>query len=189
MRFTEIINKLNLDYKVYSFDSIDSTSGYLISLIKNDKYVNKSLCISDTQTKGRGRHARNWYSPLNKNLYLSLCYVLSDKLMPIELDTVIANALKDTLISQYKKNFIVKKPNDIFYEDKKLAGVLVEVFNKGERKVVVIGIGLNFHLDNADKKMIDAKATSLNEIIIADEIEASLLINSFIQVIERKLNQ
>lgn len=130
------INASDTPITYFHFDEIDSTNQYLLSL--PDLGPNM-VCTANTQTQGRGRHGKIWYSPKQENLYLSLSYPLPEN--PDNwsgLSCAVGLLLCDCLRSQgYPAT--IKWPNDIFLSGKKCAGILIEVKNK----MAVIGIGLN----------------------------------------------
>lgn len=92
------------------------------------------------QTKGRGRHGRIWHSPKG-NLYLSVIFHPSRPQSEWPSVSLVAGlALAETLIPQADRALVTLKwPNDVLVDDRKIAGVLLEVY-KG---VVIIGIGVN----------------------------------------------
>ncbi|MBL7081395.1 MAG: biotin--[acetyl-CoA-carboxylase] ligase [Candidatus Omnitrophica bacterium] len=104
-----------------------------------------TLVITERQTKGRGRMGRDWFSPKYKGLYLSL--ILKPKIPPQQslIFTIIAAlacclAIKKTTGLDAR----VKWPNDILLDNKKLAGILVEL--SAEMDIVhtiIVGIGIN----------------------------------------------
>ena len=121
---------------IHHFHTINSTNSWLL-----EHGECGDICISDKQSFGRGRRGNIWESP-EGNIYFSLFWCF-DKIYPhwsllgLVTGTAIAQALKDTGLT----NHGVKWPNDIFWQQKKLGGVLLESHTQtGE---VVIGIGLN----------------------------------------------
>ena len=103
------------------------------------------IYLSESQTQGRGRLGRSWYSPFGQNIYLSIRMKMA---MPISelglLSMGFALALAKHCDQRYGLGFKVKWPNDIWYDGKKCAGVLVEM--QGELQGlsdVTMGIGFN----------------------------------------------
>ncbi len=101
----------------------------------------KELLIAELQTKGRGRRNKEW---LNSDMMLSWNYYLSQA---PQLKTTVVMGL--ALHSALKKiwpanNYKIKIPNDIYIKNKKMAGILVEVINKGPKHhQLIIGVGMN----------------------------------------------
>ncbi len=122
-----------------------------------------AVFLADSQTQGRGRGANEWHSPGGQNLYLSV--VLRPDLdpgatAPLALAAGVATAqVVDTLLPTPRG--MLKWPNDVYVDGRKLAGVLVEATSRqGQPPVVIIGIGLNV-LTRRFPAWIDPPATSL----------------------------
>lgn len=112
-----------------------------------------TIIISDIQTNGRGKQSRHWYSP-SGGIYLSIIIKpeknLSKDLNKLPLVTAVAlcQTLKSLEINTY-----IKWPNDIIFENKKLAGILCESKFKGSNlEYIIVGIGININsvLNNSD---------------------------------------
>ncbi len=107
-------------------------------------------CLAEAQTAGRGRRGRQWFSPPNANLYLSIAgplpwsrSALSISSLPLLIGIILAEMLQSVGLVGHG----IKWPNDIYYQGRKLAGILIEsqrIVNGPT--VVIIGIGLNVHL-------------------------------------------
>ena len=132
------------------FFDIDSTNRYL-----NNKSIDGAasgyLVLAEQQTSGKGRQGRTWVSPFASNLYLSLLWRF--QYGPAHLGSLslfIAVALVRALNIAGAKDVGVKWPNDIYWKNKKLAGILLEM--RGEfsgPSAVVIGVGLNIAMSSA----------------------------------------
>ncbi|MDE0119322.1 MAG: hypothetical protein OXM55_04855 [Bdellovibrionales bacterium] len=107
--------------------------------IKQDQYKN-FLFIAEFQTKGRGRKNRKW---INSDMMTSWSHSLKQAPQPITVE-LMGQALCDALsLSWPSCPFRIKKPNDIYIKNKKMAGLLVEVVNKGNWYQLIIGLGMN----------------------------------------------
>ncbi|WP_119344210.1 biotin--[acetyl-CoA-carboxylase] ligase [Facilibium subflavum] len=133
--------------KLECFNSIDSTNRYLQD-INDDTYL-YHICLAEHQSKGKGRFSRSWSSPFGQNIYLSLKTNLTKDMselsgLSLSIATVIANVIhKDFPILNPK----IKWPNDIYLNDSKLSGVLIEVKAESNyQSQVIIGIGLNVNM-------------------------------------------
>jgi len=121
-----------------------------------------SIVIAESQTKGKGRLGRIWFSPKYKGIYLSL--ILRPVLLPSQAS--IFTLLSAVSICEALKGFAaieaqIKWPNDILLGQKKLGGILTELNAETDKiKFIIIGIGLNV---NNDKKSLISGATSLKE--------------------------
>ncbi|MBW2455066.1 MAG: biotin--[acetyl-CoA-carboxylase] ligase [Deltaproteobacteria bacterium] len=119
--------------------------------------------LADSQTHGRGRGKNEWHSPGGQNLYLSV--VLRPELdpaatAPLALAAGVSVAqVVDALLPTPRA--MLKWPNDVYVDERKLAGVLVEATSRpGRAPVVVIGVGLNV-LTERFPAWIAPEATSL----------------------------
>jgi len=126
---------------------VDSTNTFLKNLVSNSKPLPEGTVImAESQYAGRGQQQNGWHSQAGKNLTFSL--LLNPSFLPVtqqfDLTRVISlgvfNALEALLGDQLK----IKWPNDIYYGDKKLGGILIENLLQGSLiKQAVIGIGIN----------------------------------------------
>jgi len=140
------------------FFEIESTNQYL-----NNKSLDGApgglIVIAEQQSKGIGRRGRGWVSPFGCNLYLSLLWRFPYGAAQLGcLSLYIAVAIVRTLHKVGIKDAGVKWPNDIYWKNKKLAGILLEM--RGELSgpsAVVMGIGLNINMpsSNTETKNID----------------------------------
>ncbi len=137
--------------KVTIVESTTSTNDLGLSMI-NDGLSVRAMVIADSQSSGRGRLGRKWYSPPGANLYMSLILPHKVEMFNASLFMVIAGvAVCDGVkrISGHEVN--LKWPNDIVMGGRKLGGILIET--RTERNIVlaeVIGIGLNVNYKEED---------------------------------------
>ncbi|MEM7046827.1 MAG: biotin--[acetyl-CoA-carboxylase] ligase [Pseudomonadota bacterium] len=96
---------------------------------------------ADTQRAGRGRQGRSWHSPQG-GLYLSL--LVRKKASP-PLPLLVAVAAARVLQAYSREKIWCKWPNDLLIDNKKLAGILIDVIQTGENTATIIGIGINVH--------------------------------------------
>ncbi|MCK4864672.1 MAG: bifunctional biotin--[acetyl-CoA-carboxylase] ligase/biotin operon repressor BirA [Gammaproteobacteria bacterium] len=164
------------------FFDIDSTNRYL-----NNKSIEGAssgyLVLAEQQTKGIGRRGREWMSPFGSNLYLSLLWRFPYGAAQLGcLSLFIAVAIVRALQKAGVKDAGVKWPNDIYWKNKKLAGILLEM--RGELSgpsAVVIGIGLNINMpassieaNNIDQPWIDLQ-TILGQKVERNEFTAFVI--------------
>jgi BirA family biotin operon repressor/biotin-[acetyl-CoA-carboxylase] ligase len=143
-------------------DSVGSTNGLAFELALAG-CAEGTCVVAETQTAGRGRLRRTWYSPRGKNLYLSC--VLRPALHPSQvypLTFISSLAVYDTLKTEGLEPRL-KWPNDVLIDSRKVSGTLIELSCEADRvRFVVIGIGLNVNMEEADMhEEIADKATSL----------------------------
>jgi len=141
-------NNSQTPYKLHFYDSLDSTNTTIKSLPAEDNIL---VCCAETQTKGRGRFGRTWHSPVGENIYCSVKWPFSKPVLHLSgLSLVIALAVMATLQKLgFHQDIGIKWPNDILWQGKKLAGILIET--QGTRELqVIIGIGMNISLKMPD---------------------------------------
>ncbi|MDA7746972.1 bifunctional biotin--[acetyl-CoA-carboxylase] ligase/biotin operon repressor BirA [Psychromonas sp.] len=141
-----------------------STNQYLLDKIA--KLPNGQTCIAEYQTAGRGRRGREWVSPFASHLYFSMYWRLDagiEKASGLSLLVGIAtvNALEKLGI----QGVGLKWPNDLYYQGKKLAGILIELNAQASDVChTVIGIGINVRMPAEQGKLIDQPWSDLNSI-------------------------
>jgi BirA family transcriptional regulator, biotin operon repressor / biotin---[acetyl-CoA-carboxylase] ligase len=119
-------------------------------------------CLAETQTAGRGRRGRDWYSPLGGGLLLSLSWRFADQPAAIgSLSLVVGLACIAALEASGVSGVRLKWPNDLTYRGAKLGGILVEMRGEAHGAVdLAIGIGLNHRLP-ADAELPDRAVADL----------------------------
>jgi len=121
------------------FASIGSTNQYLLQ--KHPAQIR--ACLANHQHQGRGQHGKTWHSRFASGLYLSLSYPYP-KPPPPGLSLAIALSIHKQLQQQGYQNIKIKWPNDLIWQQKKLAGILVEMRHQAKNCYSVIGLGLNW---------------------------------------------
>ena len=155
--------------KIHYLEEVTSTNSWL-----QENGQCGDVCVSEKQISGRGRRGNSWVSPDNGNIYLSFCYCLPDgtqhqSLLGLIAGIAVAEALKDIGL----KGHSVKWPNDIYWQRKKMGGVLIETSNHSNK--FIIGIGLNISLtgieeDNINQHITSVKDAMLDEVFSRDEL-------------------
>lgn len=122
---------------------IDSTNQYLLD--RMDQLPSGYACIAEYQQAGRGRRGRKWFSPFGTNLYMSMYWQLEQgPAAAMGLSLVIGIVMAEVIQSLGAPDVRVKWPNDLYLNDRKLAGILVELTGKtGDAAQIVIGAGVN----------------------------------------------
>ena len=142
---------------------IDSTNQYLLERMHDMQ--SGAACIAEYQQAGRGRRGRQWFSPFGANLYMSMYWRLEQgPAAAMGLSLVIGIIMAETLRSLGADDVRVKWPNDIYLNDRKLAGILVELTGKtGDAAQIVIGAGINLAMRAADASQINQGWINLQE--------------------------
>ncbi|MCE0848207.1 bifunctional biotin--[acetyl-CoA-carboxylase] ligase/biotin operon repressor BirA [Buttiauxella sp. A2-C1_F] len=142
---------------------IDSTNQYLLDRIES--LQSGDACIAEYQQAGRGRRGRQWFSPFGANLYLSMFWRLEQgPAAAVGLSLVIGIVMAEVLRELGAENVRVKWPNDLYLNDRKLAGILVELTGKtGDAAQIVIGAGINLAMRNVATDVINQSWINLQE--------------------------
>lgn len=132
---------------IHFLPSCHSTNTEASLLIRSQKAVNGLIVITNDQTAGRGQQGNSWLSEPNANLTFSVIFfpeylhIKDSFYLNIIASLAIAKTLKHFLP---EKNIRVKWPNDIYIDNKKVCGILIENTLRGEQiHSIVMGIGLN----------------------------------------------
>ena len=171
-KITDFCKNLDIDIakNVIAFDDISSTNFKAKELAQNGKEEG-TVVISRVQTKGRGRFDRKWESP-DGGLYFSIVLrpqVETDKttLLPL----IAALSICETIIAFNRLSAVIKWPNDVRINGKKVAGILLESEADGNKiDFVILGIGINLNTD-VTQLSPELKATSTS---IAHEFNQSV---------------
>lgn len=155
---------------------IDSTNDMALSWLDTDM-PNGSVCLAEGQRKGRGRFGRNWISPLARNYYVSLIWRYtgsSDQIEGLEgLSLAAGVAVVRALHTHGFSRLGLKWPNDIFWDGRKLGGILVELRYHTNFIGIVLGVGINGDLPLATYKQINQAAVDLKTMALDIGIEPS----------------
>ncbi len=175
-----------LGTEFHYFAEIDSTNIYARRLAEQGAREG-GVVIAESQTGGRGRLGKRWVSPPNVNLYFSV--ILRPKLAAAktpQITLMAAVALAETLQSFLPVPPVIKWPNDILVNGRKLAGILTEVScgTEGVDFVILgIGVNVNYPLDLMPEE-IRQRATSLS-ILCQKTISREDFLRRLIQHLDR----
>ena len=128
-------------------NEVDSTNRYLADELKKRQLPSGFTICAEQQTHGRGQAGNSWESEPYQNLLFSVYLHPAD--VPANRSFVISEmaslCVKYTL-DNYIPDVYVKWPNDVYYRDKKIAGILIEnVLMDGKTEQSIIGIGININ--------------------------------------------
>lgn len=136
-----------LDFKVIWLDEVESTNVVVREMINAGQAQEGLLLAANYQTKGRGQQNNNWESETGKNILCSL--LLEPTFLTVDqqvwFNMAISLSVYDAL-TFYTKGVSIKWPNDVYINDKKVAGLLIENTLQGQKiRHSIIGIGLNIN--------------------------------------------
>ena len=170
-------------------DCIASTNSYLVN--KSYEAVNSGfVCFAESQTAGKGRRGREWISPFGCNIYLSILWQFQNGPASISgLSLAVGIAVIRALNECGIDNVGLKWPNDIYWQGKKLAGILIEVSGETSGPCnAVVGLGLNFYLPEDQAKSITQDWVDLSSILADNPVKirnklAAVLLNHLMPTI------
>lgn len=154
-------------FEVYTYFELSSTNDFLLKHIKLSQDDSRSpVCLAEYQTHGRGRRGRVWHSPLGANLYISISWRHKQSPQAVSgFSLVAALALAKSLETLGVNGVGVKWPNDVLWNRKKLAGILLELIGElhGDQ-LLIIGIGVNVDMPDSANMSINQPHTDLKKI-------------------------
>ena len=158
---------------IIKFDKIDSTSTYARQ--NADSLPLPSLIIADYQSAGRGRRGNSFYSPEGTGLYFTLLFEAPKNLPLITPAAALAvcKALKETFNIDAK----IKWVNDVFFNGKKICGILSECYVSNGKKLIAVGIGVNLTTADFPENLPNAGSIGqeCNKAALAEKISNYLL--------------
>ena len=136
---------------------VDSTNSRLLALAPPPAGC-ADACLSELQHAGRGRRGRRWIAPVGGGVALSLGWTFADapRTLPA-LSLAVGVAVSRALARAGAQGITLKWPNDIWFHDRKVGGVLLELRAEASGPAyVVIGVGINVSLTAAARREIEA---------------------------------
>ena len=129
------------------YGEVASTNQHLLD-VPGSGPGNLSVCLAESQSAGRGRRGKVWYSPPHAGLYLSAGWQFHQTPSNLTALTLAVGVIARRVIQAEADLYVkLKWPNDLIWESRKLGGVLVEVKETPDSPCyVVVGIGLNVAL-------------------------------------------
>lgn len=151
--------------RCFYFDELPSTNAFLLQ--HTEELQRGDICIAEFQSAGRGRRGRKWVSPYGSHLYFSMFWHLPQGMsQAMGLSLVVACSLVSAMRQLGADNVGVKWPNDIYFENRKLAGVLIEMTGTADSGCdLVIGIGVNIAMPQQQGELIEQPWSDLRQII------------------------
>lgn len=134
-----------IEWHVTWLDSTQSTNSYLDALDVDTPQREGCVVAARAQLAGRGQRGNSWEAAPGENLTFS--YLLRPAAIAPQEQFVLSQAASLAVVdmlSQYAEGFMVKWPNDIYYRDGKIAGMLIEhILTEGRIGRTIVGIGIN----------------------------------------------
>ncbi|MBS1197289.1 MAG: biotin--[acetyl-CoA-carboxylase] ligase [Proteobacteria bacterium] len=146
----DLLDPVRGRFDVDSVDECDSTNSVLMRRA-TEGAPSGTVLVADRQSAGRGRRGRNWVSTPESGLLFSLLWRFNRPLSDLSgLSLAVGIAVVEALQTAGAQSVSVKWPNDVLYQDAKLAGILVELAGDARGALAIIGIGLNLHSPAGD---------------------------------------
>jgi BirA family biotin operon repressor/biotin-[acetyl-CoA-carboxylase] ligase len=170
-------------------DSVDSTNNYAMALIQQGERDTIKPVFAMEQTQGKGRRGKQWKSNKGANIMLSI--PIEMQWLPLsqqfQLSAAIALSCHDLFLKYRVSNVFIKWPNDIFINDSKAGGILIENVIKGTLwQWSVIGIGLNINQEKFED--FNLKATSL-KLATGETYDVLKLAEELVSTVLKRVNE
>lgn len=145
---------MNIGHNILKRKTLNSTNNYTIALLKKNALEEGTVVWTENQTEGRGQANNVWESQAGKNLTFSII-VYPDVIKADEqfrISQAVSLAVSDYLCYEFsrleldKERIKIKWSNDMYVDDKKICGILIENSIRADSIVrSIIGIGLNIN--------------------------------------------
>ncbi len=169
---------------LFKYNDVGSTNVYARTLLENNNLPEETVIWAAKQTEGKGLDNKRWYSVEGQGLTFSIIFYPG--FLELDCQFTISMAVSLGIVDSFKKYFYdvkIKWPNDIYIDNKKMGGILIEntIFSN-KIKYCIIGIGLNVNgtefpgdIPNpVSMQMISGRTFDLEKIIegVVDSIKA-----------------
>lgn len=170
-------------------NTVDSSNNYAMQAVHAGKAGNGAAFFALEQTAGRGQRGKTWHTNPGENIVVSLViepgvYNISKA---FELNWAVSLAARQLLENHTNGDVSIKWPNDIYWRDRKAAGILVENCFRGQNwTAAVVGMGMNInqtHFPETDKKPVSLRQITGKE---ADPLE---MVKVFFHLLETELKR
>lgn len=151
-----------MNFTILRYETITSTNTAALEQAKRG--AKEGLCIvAREQTRGRGRHAREWVSEKDSGLFLSVVLRPKIETKYLSLITLMTSVIiYEVLTDLYDLHPDIKWSNDVLINEKKISGILAETAETEKGLAVVVGVGINLNSKNFPKELSDS-ATSIEQ--------------------------
>jgi BirA family biotin operon repressor/biotin-[acetyl-CoA-carboxylase] ligase len=177
------------DNQLIELESVDSTNNYAMGLIHEGMASDGLVCLARRQSAGKGQRGKTWLSEPGQNLLMSLVI----EPFPLNLTSqflfsaAIALGVLETAEGFEQKEWHIKWPNDIYYGDRKAAGILIESVIQGKNwPFAVVGIGMNLNQLSFPPEI--PHAISLKQ-ITGNHYESVQVARKMVPAIQRRIAQ
>ena len=174
------------EIKIIEYGIIDSTNLQARRLIEgaSEEEIQPTVLLAEGQTAGRGRLGRSFYSPTDTGLYASLIIESPSSLDKLLSLTALASvAASEAIEAAFGINVGIKWVNDLYYNERKIAGILAESCISGTKRYIILGIGINLSTESFPDDIL-LKAGSLGIADITAKEKRELAIDLFARLLD-----
>lgn len=135
----------NKTYNIIELEETGSTNQYLRDILSKSSPVEETVVTTEFQTRGRGQMGNSWNSEKGKNLLFSILLypTMVEPIKQFIISRIISVAIHRVL-SQFTDGIKIKWPNDIYHNNNKIAGILIENSLMGKAITYsIVGVGMN----------------------------------------------
>lgn len=180
-------NTVFIGKKAFFLPSCHSTNEMASALMNNNQPLNGTVVYADFQSRGKGQRGNSWESEEGKNILLSIILDTSfiEPVNFFDLTVMTSLAIRDILAEYIQEGVKIKWPNDLYYGDNKIGGILIENYLKQNTiEWCILGVGLNIN----QEKFKDPKAISLSN-ICNQQFDREELVNMLLLKLEHRYFQ
>ncbi len=152
-----------MDFRIIIYDLVDSTLDVARKLKNVEEFT---IILAKRQSKGRGRFNREWASPLGGLWFTTILYPQRPAYTYSVLSLLTSLSVSKAIEKVTGLKPSIRWPNDVYLNNKKTAGVLIESEISGdiiEKSLVGIGVNVNFRLEALPMELRDKATTLLEE--------------------------
>jgi BirA family biotin operon repressor/biotin-[acetyl-CoA-carboxylase] ligase len=183
------IAKTKIGQPFIQFDTINSTNSYAIDSLQANLAAHGTAYFSHHQTAGKGQRGKEWITEPNSNIILSVIVDAASLAIhqQFKLSVAVSLACCDFFNNYAGDDTSIKWPNDIYWRDRKAAGILIENIIKGNAwQWAVVGIGMNINQTTFSDKT--KNPVSLKQ-ITGKQFDTALLAKELCECLEKRYQQ
>lgn len=190
-RYKNFLRTVKIGKNIIHLDNVDSTNNLALRLLKdrseNIKIPDGTLVLAETQEKGRGRLEKPWLSPPG-GLWLTLILKtgLEEKKLP-EITLITAYSVAYILNRECDIKVSIKWPNDLYYKEAKLGGILTEAEKINGEIYLIIGTGINVNFATENLTSFQRESTTIRA-ILGKDIDREYILAEILLEFEKNYN-
>ncbi len=182
----DLLNTKIIGKEIIFAESVDSTNSYS-KRISSEGFIEGTLIIAEEQTSGRGRLGREWVSPKGEGIWFSV--ILKPNIKPeqaAQITIIAAYAVAISIKEAYGLEALIKWPNDIVINKKKVCGILTEIGAETDAiSYLIIGVGINANISNDHFLNSGLTAATSLKIEMGGNIDRKLLLSKVLMNFEK----